>query len=927
MREDVPPTAPDRRDDPAPSAFARAQFKDPISNAAHAWLSSLGKALKGMRVYESNNQMLQRFVEKTLQELAALQALAEEITFSVREDRLLYASTVGGVAKLESIEVAEDKLPASEVAPQIAKKLAPVRQAYEAVLEKQQGVAGQLTVSFTIAEGRARHVEIVEDELEQPTVREAVLNTAGSWLWPGRDGALVTARLSMKPVRREDPVLVDPDRQEGIPFAFYRNGFRRLTFTRGFGVEQLTPFLKALATDFGAVDNVGEDLVSVLWRLDLPYFRYLTIDGLTIGAASNKEQEHEAAEIDRLQADIDNLLAQIYSAHSKEVGADDLVKNASITRDDLHALEGIRDEDPEDLDQLDVVTQRAIANLTKAELDPVLKEVAEDDRDLVLFHVVQAMVGVLYSVRSSEEIGPKLGLLQQLFDTLIVRSGFRHATMLLEQIRAGADDTEDLKRRHISRHIQRMLATESRVAEVVLAFNDPLVASNTADVLAFLRCLGPSVTKHALRSLDGVTSPTHRRMILDLVAELEMPSFETLRSAIESAKWFVVCDLLALVPRFTLTEQAQLLAKTAEHENPKVRAITIGMLRTFPEGGADELVARAIDDAEAEVRVAAGRVAAARLSRRAGHAIGEWLRGDGLSKSDAREMNAMMLAFAQIGGNESVSVLDQLLNPGLFAGKTDVQVAAAIALASVGTADAKRSIQRGMRTLNAKVRDACKQALARFAEAAPGKRAHESTIVPGFDPFVGLQSMAIELRTGPTDSNPGLELDAAAMKAVEDLASAGMGPMRSTPIELTARAAPALPDSPPRATSPARSTPEPVKAAQPWAPPLERSSFIVRGQRSQDILPSVLPPMPAAPSDVAPKLDAAARSELSEARARSASEAPDVAVLFEDPLDLEVPPPPPSRAPHAPSPVGPAPGPAFGAPPPFPFGAPAPAFG
>src|SRR5205085_2464324 len=121
---------------------------------------SLSKALKGMRVYDQNNKMLVRFLEKAGEDLKALHAVAEDISFSIREDRILYASTIGGVVKVEGVEVAEDRCRADEIITQLARKLNPLRQAYERALEKEQTLGGEILISFVILEGRAKNLEL-----------------------------------------------------------------------------------------------------------------------------------------------------------------------------------------------------------------------------------------------------------------------------------------------------------------------------------------------------------------------------------------------------------------------------------------------------------------------------------------------------------------------------------------------------------------------------------------------------------------------------------------------------------------------------------------------------------------------------------------------------------------------------------------------
>ena len=111
-----------------------------------------------------------------------------------------------------------------------------------------------------------------------------------------------------------DSVLITTDRQEGLPCILYRNSFRRLTFEKGMTKEELTDFLAALTVDFSSFEQKGEDILTILWRLKLPHLRYFTIDALTATKAGTAQpSEAESEEIDRIQGDIDGLVARIYA--------------------------------------------------------------------------------------------------------------------------------------------------------------------------------------------------------------------------------------------------------------------------------------------------------------------------------------------------------------------------------------------------------------------------------------------------------------------------------------------------------------------------------------------------------------------------------------------------------------------------------------
>jgi hypothetical protein len=516
-----------------------------------------------------------------------------------------------------------------------------------------------------------------------------------------------------------DPVLINADRHEGIPFILYRNAFRRLTFERGMTRAELLEFLAALTVDFNAFDQSGEDLLTILWRLKLPHLRYFTIDALTttaaVGGAPNQE---ESDEIERIQGDIDGLVARIYG--QTQVDDADLVKGASITREDLEALKEIRQGNEEDLDMLDVSTARAIAEIPKREIAQIKATLDADDRDTLTSRLVDILLHLLFRDRSSVNTPKLIELMQQIFDSVLLAGKVGQAAHVIRRLRA-VEAGDDLQALHVSKHLMRLLLTETRTVQIVSALNEGKHASAPQEVLELLRAFGPTIGPVLLGVIDAVTSAGNRRLVCELIVELGVPEPSVLLERLQRSSQLVVLDLLAIAQRLSRDELAPILLWAVEHETPKVRAFALLLLRPYPAGVADELVVKALRDDDPNVRASAYRLIGLRkhVSYRA--AIEALLREDELWSRDARELMTLLLAYATVAGDEGVPALDKILSPGFFARSrmTSGQLAAAAALGRLGSPAARDALTRGMRTLNSKVREACRRAIAREAEPEP----------------------------------------------------------------------------------------------------------------------------------------------------------------------------------------------------------------
>jgi hypothetical protein len=539
-------------------------------------------------------------------------------------------------------------------------------------------------------------------------------------------------------LRGKDAVHLSTDRVEGLPFTFFRNAFRRLTFVRGMSSNELLELLHAVTMDYSSFDLVGEDLVSTLWRLALPHFRYLTIDALGMSVAGHghaaRADSADGENVERLRGEVDDLLVKLYTMHNAAVAEDDLARGLSIGKEDLEALREIRKEDPEELERLEVRTAREIARVEAGELAAMTDELAREDHDQLVLRMIEVLLEVMAREQSSQEFTQTIELIQQLFDSLLLANRFEHAAELVRELRTRQMDPDrDLRMVHMYRHLLRLFSMEARLRHVVTVFNDATQTALIHNVLDFLRALGPEVGSGILSILDQLTSATHRRMLLELLGELGLPEAATLQSQLSQAKWFVALDLMNLAQRLPQSQSGQLILDCSNHEHPKVRAHAIALARAYPRGPADEVVLKALDDADPEVRLTACRVAAMRRTPGAAARLEELIAREDVVDRDPKELRTLMMTYALLAGEPGVAALSRILNPSFFAARskaTDAQIAAALALGMIRSERAVEALQQGGRTVNTKVRDACKRAL----NKRDGSGSGEAPAGPGSSP-------------------------------------------------------------------------------------------------------------------------------------------------------------------------------------------------
>ena len=510
----------------------------------------------------------------------------------------------------------------------------------------------------------------------------------------------------------KDAVHVNADRDDGLPFTLYRNAFRRITFLQGFQRTELVEFMRALSADYtGGTEQLGDDLVAALWRMALPHLRYVTIDAFSVTTTDHQPAESadpgERVEIERIQESVEDIVAAIYRTNAPD---DDIVAGVSITKEDLEAFRRIREETLEDLDDGDHATARIITEVTPEEVEVFAASLERDTRDALVHRIVDILIHILFRDPSGEDSARTIGLIQQLFDSMVLARRFADATELVERLRITGGRSENRQEAYVARHLIRMFASEQRIMSVVEALEER--SASVQDKVRFLRALGPDTRSVLLDSLDRLSQPGHRRLLIELIREFGAPPLDELHRRMSTAKWFVVRDLLSLSQAYPLERMGPVIIAGLGHEHPKVRQHAVGLLRGYGPGLADKLLAQRLNDEDSEVRLAAMRIAAARKSLASRRVLEAVLESEELYERGPKELRTLMAAYAAIAGVSAIPALDRVLNPGFFSRfkGTEPQMAAAFALASIGPA-AHEVLQRGARTLNSRVRDACRRAM------------------------------------------------------------------------------------------------------------------------------------------------------------------------------------------------------------------------
>jgi hypothetical protein len=524
-----------------------------------------------------------------------------------------------------------------------------------------------------------------------------------------RDGAFFSG---------EEEVFVDDDLRTGPTHFLTGHAIFELTFAQGMGAAELETFASILAEDPGHRRRLGEDLSTLLWRFDLEHVRTRTVDVLAAavrsdGAAPTERRRRIADdhETERLLAEEAEIVRSL-STFTTEEGDRDIAAEIDHSVASPDAWHGAIDADHERFRAAVAIAER---RLSKRYLDAIRLDLASTRaHDHLVARLSELLIEALSAEPDPSSPGPALTLLVRLFEGMLRDGQFARALHLLERLRTMASGLSAGATHRLVGLVVQSITSETTAHLALSALDHAAEHGQTASVLALLRGLGDAIVPYVLSGLDRLEQDEARRVAAGLAIELTPRRRSELHRTLRAARPEVALALLEASLAATPAERAELIAIGLGSTSAIVRVEALRGLMAYGPGKPDELLGRALRDPDGAVRTVAIRAIAIRNTSAGATQLAQLAVREDILGRDPAELRSILVAWASIAGSATVPTLDKLLTrvSALTGGhRASAIESVAFALSVVDTAAARELLARGARSLNPRLRAACKAAL------------------------------------------------------------------------------------------------------------------------------------------------------------------------------------------------------------------------
>ncbi|MEO5511463.1 MAG: HEAT repeat domain-containing protein, partial [Longimicrobiales bacterium] len=365
------------------------------------------------------------------------------------------------------------------------------------------------------------------------------------------------------------------DARDSVPFLFFKDGVRYLTFSPGFENEA-ERFLDVL-TDAKALDaRSDDDIVTLLWQAEFVYLQYTYVDALSDGLQVPEAVSPTARSIPPGgKIDMEPLpkfdLTLTPEPSQPGSGAPPAVENGGLTvaqgmsRDDFS--ETLYFMDPSELETL------------RREVELEMQRDIRRDVLLALFDRLEDS-----SVERQAEI---LRILRQLMPTFLATGDLTLATTILVELNTMLDENLLPKEQAATaRDLFRELSEPGVLTQLLLSLEEGTIDPSGHELGIFLSHLGPKAMPLLLRTMERTSVPALQerlRVAMNGLAERHRPH---LLALLRLDAPDIVRGAVALVVQLSMTEAIPALADLLKHPDAGLRRAAVEGLAQLKSSGA-----------------------------------------------------------------------------------------------------------------------------------------------------------------------------------------------------------------------------------------------------------------------------------------------------------------------------------------------------
>ena len=504
----------------------------------------------------------------------------------------------------------------------------------------------------------------------------------------------------------EETLHNDGEKKKSLPFLFYKDGMRELSFHEGLDLEEIGMFLETVKIN-ADLSEEESDIINSLWEKDFAHIRYFALDDFLDNSIGGNNSE-------------DDLIPE------KDKLANDKIKLTQEDKDDINKRMEILSIDPgnDQAEGLNTTLSKEnkvseAATISKNDFPEINKLVADDRESSRIKELITLLFEVLFLEDRKDQFSVTLGVLEQCLQDTIKKANFPQALLILNQI----FDLKDVvsKQAKDKLLLLDMIIKNAKAAtalqELENLFNNGKV-ENLDPFLEYIYLLSPESIPLTIDFWENTEDLSVKNRISLLLQKIGEKHIDTLVKFAQKGHALLAREIITILGKINKIQSLPFLKIFASHKDISIRLETIQAIKNIRDKDGDEILLGLLLDKEEQIRLAAvtslnpfGNPSA--LSRI----------GDVIAKKDfdkkSRAEKRVFLNYCAHNSNAEITLLFHsiLKNTGFFSSKKSLitRLCVVAALEAMATPEAVTILKEGSHMRKKRIKKACKFALRKLA--------------------------------------------------------------------------------------------------------------------------------------------------------------------------------------------------------------------
>jgi len=503
-------------------------------------------------------------------------------------------------------------------------------------------------------------------------------------------------------------IFQDEERKKSLPFLFFKDGIRELSFYKGLDEKELQDFLELIKAD-ASLPQGDSDIVNSLWEKDFTHIRYFALDEF-MESDIGKEEKEVCFKINRekFSRGAVNLTPEDTIAHYKR----SVVSDLGDTPDEKPKEKGKREN------KVNFHFPSQLEAIGKGEIHEIESMLSESRGTSRLAELINLLFEILFLEERYDRFSTTLNVLDQCYREIIYKSDFILVFFLLNRVQELKDKLSNKfeKKRESLEKILQMAKDEGSLARLKRLFLDGQI-KDFDSFFQFLKFIGPSAIPLVGDIWEHSESPSLRLKALDFLQEISQKDIPALVHIATDNRVSLTKAVIGVLKRIGNEKVLPYLENFADHQDKRIRLEIISALRRIRAKAANKILIKYLSDEEPEIRMKAALSLEDFGDKATLNYVIQLANGKDFKKKNKIEKKAFLKFLAKTRNAEVYALLRSFLKKWSIFSRSmqnETRLCVVYALEVMDTPEAVKILKEGSRLRNRTIRKACKLSLSKI---------------------------------------------------------------------------------------------------------------------------------------------------------------------------------------------------------------------